>query len=31
MQRFKNILCVVEPGAARKLAVERAVALAENN
>jgi len=31
MQRFKNILCVVEPRVARKLAVERAVALAESN
>jgi nucleotide-binding universal stress UspA family protein len=31
MQRFKNILCIVEPRVVRKLAVERAVALAENN
>ena len=31
MQRFNHILCVVEPGATPKLAVERAVALAENN
>jgi len=31
MQRFKNILCVIEPSEARNAALERAVALAENN
>jgi len=31
MKRFKNILCVVEPGEASKPALERAVTLAENN
>jgi len=31
MKRFKNILCVVEPGDTCKPALERAVALAENN
>lgn len=31
MKRFKNILCVVEPGEACKPALERAVMLAENN
>ncbi len=31
MNRFKNILCVVEPGNAGKAALRRAVALAENN
>jgi len=31
MQRFKNILCVMEHGEASKPALERAVALAENN
>jgi len=31
MRRFKNILCVVEPGEACKPALARAVTLAENN
>jgi len=31
MKRFKDILCVVEPGEACKPALERAVTLAENN
>jgi len=31
MQRFKNILCVIEHGEASKPALDRAVALAENN
>ena len=31
MQRFKNILCVIEHGGASKPALDRAVALAENN
>jgi len=31
MKRFNNILCVVEPGAGHKPALERAVTLAENN
>lgn len=31
MRRFKNILCVIEHGEASKPALERAVALAENN
>lgn len=31
MKRFKNILCVVEPGEISKPALERAVLLAENN
>ena len=31
MQRFKKILCVMEHGEASKPALERAVALAENN
>jgi universal stress protein E len=31
MKRFKNILCVVEPGERSKSALERAVVLAENN
>jgi len=31
MNRFNNILCVVEPGEAYKPALERAVSLAENN
>jgi len=31
MKRFKNILCVVEPGKAGKPALQRAVTLAENN
>jgi len=31
MQRFKNILCVVETGKASKPALERAIMLAENN
>jgi universal stress protein E len=31
MKRFKNILCVVEPGEACKPALARAVTLAENN
>lgn len=31
MKRFKNILCVVEPGEKCKPALERAVTLAENN
>ena len=31
MERFKNILCVVEPGETSKHALERAVTLAENN
>lgn len=31
MQRFKNILCVLEHGEVSKLALERAVALAESN
>ena len=31
MQRFKNILCVIEHGDASQPALERAVALAENN
>lgn len=31
MNRFKNILCVVEPGDASRPALERAVTLAENN
>ncbi len=31
MQRFKKILCVMEHGEASKFALERAVALAENN
>ncbi len=31
MKRFKNILCVVEPGDHSKPALERAVSLAENN
>jgi nucleotide-binding universal stress UspA family protein len=31
MKRFRDILCTVEPGKECKLALERAVALAENN
>ncbi|MGD2112747.1 MAG: universal stress protein [Gammaproteobacteria bacterium] len=31
MQRFRNILCVVEPGESSRYALERAVSLAENN
>jgi nucleotide-binding universal stress UspA family protein len=31
MQRFKDILCVVEPGTIWKSAIQRAVTLAENN
>ena len=31
MQRFKNILCAIERGAASQPALERAVVLAENN
>jgi len=31
MKRFKNILCIIEPGEACKPALERAVTLAENN
>lgn len=31
MQRFKNILCVIPPGATDNTALERAAALAENN
>ena len=31
MKRFKDILCTVEPGKECKLALERAVTLAENN
>jgi len=31
MKRFKNILCIMEPGKDCKLALERAVTLAENN
>jgi nucleotide-binding universal stress UspA family protein len=31
MRRFKNILCVIELGAANEPALEKAVALAENN
>ncbi len=31
MQRFKNILCVMEHGEAGKPALDRAVTLAENN
>jgi len=31
MRRFKNILCVIEHGEASKPALDRAVALAENN
>lgn len=31
MQRFKNILCVATPGSIDRVALERAVALADNN
>ena len=31
MKRFKDVLCVVEPGEVSKAALERAVTLAQNN